>query len=88
MDELLPGIDLEMLFEIGAGFRKVRVENFQEIEREFAGVHVGLEIDSVCGRHGVDGGCETDGQGAEGRYDQGKHHFEQGRDAQFQHHGA
>ena len=40
------------------------------------------------GRHGVDGGCETDGQGAEGRYDQGKHHFEQGRDAQFQHHGA
>lgn len=54
MDELLPGIDLEMLFEIGAGFRKVRVENFQEIEREFAGVHVGLEIDSVCGRHGVD----------------------------------
>ena len=37
MDELLPGIDLEMLFEIGAGFRKVRVENFQEIEREFAG---------------------------------------------------
>lgn len=40
------------------------------------------------GRHGVDGGCETDGQGAEGRHDQGKHHFEQGRDAQFQHHGA
>ena len=54
MDELLPGIDLEMLSEVGTGLRKIRIENFQEVERIFAVVHFGLEIDSVCGRHGVD----------------------------------